>query len=343
MNPLRVLLVAPDSERRTDLAALLRQAQHQVDAFSDAASAADSIREPGFDALVVDLSTPDLDLTTLRKAMSPADPVEPESLEVAERRHLAQVLRFTSGNKRRAALLLGISRSTLLNKVRKYGLITLAGVLLFSGSSLNAQTVAPISQGRVISGTLSFDGHATVGDFVGKTTSVTGEMSGGPDLSRVRGWVQAPVKTLVTGNGRRDRDLNKSMESDKHPDLRFELTNVVPRGGTPDSTALTLHGKLMLHGVTRTVALPGWIQLSAGKARVRSDFPLSLKEYEIKGLSKMLGVLKMYDNIEVHADLIFGPVGSESSATRPRHDYGVIRTRPSREITTVRVAEPLLR
>jgi polyisoprenoid-binding protein YceI/CheY-like chemotaxis protein len=318
MKPLRVVLVVPRSDRRTDLAALLRQGEHQVDAFPDAASAAESIREPGFDALVVDLSTPDLDLTTLRKAMSPANPPEPESLELAERRHLAQVLRFTSGNKRRAAHLLGISRSTLLNKVRKYGLIAVAGLLLFTGSPLNGQDVPPISAGRVTSGTLSFDGHASVGDFVGKTTSVTGAMTGGPDVSKVRGWVQAPVKTLVTGNSRRDRDLNKSMESDKHPDIRFELTNVTPRGGTPDSTALTLHGKLMIHGVSRTVALPGWVQLSGGQARVRSDFPLSLKEYGIKGLSKMLGVLKMYDNIEVHVDVIFEPATSGSSATQPQ-------------------------
>jgi polyisoprenoid-binding protein YceI/CheY-like chemotaxis protein len=318
MKQLRVLLVVPSSERRTDLVALLRRAEHHVDAFPDAASAAESIREPGFDALVLDLSTPGLDLTSLRKAMSPADPIEPESLEVAERRHLAQVLRFTSGNKRKAAHLLGISRSTLLNKVRKYGLISLAGVLLSAATStVTGQTAAPISSGRVISGTLSFEGHATVGDFVGKTTSVTGEMTGGSDLGTVRGWVQAPVNTLVTGNSRRDRDLNKSMESDKYPDIRFELTKVTPNGGTRDSSALTLHGKLMIHGVIRPVALPGWVQFSGGQARVRSEFPLSLKEYRIKGLSKMLGVLKMYDNIEVDVDLVFGAIRSESSAMRP--------------------------
>ena len=47
---------------------------------------------------------------------------EPDSLEAAERRHIALMLRYTEGNRRRAAQLLGISRSTLLHKVRKYGL-----------------------------------------------------------------------------------------------------------------------------------------------------------------------------------------------------------------------------
>ncbi len=50
-----------------------------------------------------------------------AQPV-PESLEAAESRHIAAVLRFTGGNRRQAALLLGVARSTLLAKIRKYGL-----------------------------------------------------------------------------------------------------------------------------------------------------------------------------------------------------------------------------
>jgi DNA-binding protein Fis len=46
----------------------------------------------------------------------------PESLEAAEARHIGAVLRFTRGNKRQAALLLGVARSTLLAKIRRYGL-----------------------------------------------------------------------------------------------------------------------------------------------------------------------------------------------------------------------------
>ena len=43
-------------------------------------------------------------------------------LDDAEKTHIALALRHTRGNKRQAAHMLGIARSTLLAKVRKYGL-----------------------------------------------------------------------------------------------------------------------------------------------------------------------------------------------------------------------------
>jgi polyisoprenoid-binding protein YceI len=163
----------------------------------------------------------------------------------------------------------------------------------------------PIPNGRLVSGTLSFDGHATAGDFTGTTTTVSGQVVGAPDLTGVRGWVEAPVQTLKTGNGKRDRDLNKSMETDKYPKMRFDLSRVTRRGASEDSVGVVLHGQLRIHGVTREVELPGSLQLSGSQARLRTDFPLNLKDYHIGGLSKLLGMLKMYEEIEVHADLMF--------------------------------------
>ncbi len=249
---------------------------------------------------------PGLDLSALRKSISAPDIDEPESLDAAERRHLALMLRHTGGNKRKAAQLLGISRSTLLNKVRKYRLLfaMLACHGLAGASVMNAQA-RPVSSGRVESGTLSFDGHATVGDFVGATKAISGQLTGAPTLSAVQGWVEAPVRTLTTGNGKRDKDLNKSMESGEYPNIRFELSGITPKGGTPDSVAAVLHGSLLIHGVTRPVDLPATVRFDGAKARVHSDFPLNLKDYHIGGLSKMLGVLKMYEDIEVHVDLLF--------------------------------------
>jgi polyisoprenoid-binding protein YceI len=306
MKPLRVLVLDPSPEGREELLTLLRDAQHHVVSAPDARTAAEALATPGFDALLLDLTSPELDLAGLRRAIFPADSAEPDALEEVERRHLALMLRHTGGNKRRAANLLGISRSTLLNKVRKYGLALVAPLMFASVPGLHGQAPAPVPRAHVASGTLSFDGHATVGDFVGKTDSVSGRMTGGAQVSAVRGWVEAPVRTLMTGDRRRDKDLNKSMESSRYPNIRFELTGVTPKNGTADSLPTTLHGALVIHGVRKMVDLPAVVAFTSGEVRLRSDFPLNLKDYRIGGLSKMLGLLKMSENIEVHVDLRFG-------------------------------------
>jgi polyisoprenoid-binding protein YceI len=172
-------------------------------------------------------------------------------------------------------------------------------------ATLAAQVRGPIPNGRLVSGTLSFDGKATAGDFTGTTNSVTGQLTGAADLSAVHGWVEAPVESLKTGDRKRDKDLNKSMESNRYPTLRFELSRIAPKQSAGDSVPVTLLGTLILHGVSRHVELPATIEFRGTTARVRSDFPLNLKDYRIGGLSKMLGLLKMHENIQVHVNLAF--------------------------------------
>jgi len=154
-------------------------------------------------------------------------------------------------------------------------------------------------------GRLSFDCRATVGDFTGTTTTVRGEMTGGTDLKALRGWVEAPVITLVTGNGRRDRDLNKSMESDRYPTIRFELTGVAPRMEQGDTTLVDLQGKFRIHGVEREVTIPAIVVHGSGAIRVHSMTPIDVKDYRIGGLSKAFGMLRVYDGIVVYIDVTF--------------------------------------
>jgi polyisoprenoid-binding protein YceI len=306
MNPMHLLVLERDASRRERLIGVLRGAGHHAAAAPDAPAAAVAIGVPGFDTLVLDLEFPDLDLGVLRQALVPAQPGEPDSLAAAERRHIALTLRHTNGNKRRAAQLLGISRSTLLNKVRKYGLVVALALLSVPVQAAALQT-GPIPAGAVHAGTLSFDGHGTPGDFVGTTATVAGEATSADSVTGVRGWVEAPVKTLKTGNDRRDRDLNKSMESDKYPTMRFDLTGVSARVASGDSMTASLRGKLTLHGVMREVTLPAVIRMRQAEVHVRSDFPLNLKDFQIGGLTKMMGMLKMDERIEVHVDLVFTP------------------------------------
>jgi DNA-binding NtrC family response regulator len=122
MPPLHVLVLSKGGERRDALVSALRGAGHQVLSVADAPTAAEAIGSAGFDALVLDLGWPELEQARLREAVAPVTPIEPDSLDAAERRHIALTLRYTGGNRRRAAQLLAISRSTLLHKVRKYDL-----------------------------------------------------------------------------------------------------------------------------------------------------------------------------------------------------------------------------
>jgi DNA-binding NtrC family response regulator len=122
MRSLHLLMVGGDIQTREGLAKALLGAGHRVVALPDGLAAVEALGSPGFDILVLDLGLADLSLAALREALAPAQSAEPDSLEDAERRHIALTLRYTGWNRRRAAHLLGISRSTLLHKVRKYGL-----------------------------------------------------------------------------------------------------------------------------------------------------------------------------------------------------------------------------
>jgi polyisoprenoid-binding protein YceI len=192
----------------------------------------------------------------------------------------------------------------------RFALAVLAGLGLTTPTVAASQLQLPLRPGTVREGTLSFDGHATTGDFIGKTTTITGEMTGGATLPEVKGWVEAPVNTLDTDNDRRDRDLNKSMESNKYPTMRFELNQAVAQGTLSDSMDVTLRGQFLIHGVTKEVELPATLVFLSDGVRIRSTTPLNLKDYKIGGLSKFLGVLKMSEKIEVHVDVTFGYSGT---------------------------------
>jgi DNA-binding NtrC family response regulator len=122
MKTSHVLVLDRNQARRDALVGALKVEGHVPVVVESGVDAARALAVPGLDLLVIDLGIPDVALGTLRAALGPEQSAEPEPLEVVERQHIAQALKFTGGNKRRTAHLLGIARSTLLAKVRKYRL-----------------------------------------------------------------------------------------------------------------------------------------------------------------------------------------------------------------------------
>jgi DNA-binding NtrC family response regulator len=121
MSGLQILIVSPEAARARSVADALRAGGHQVVVEADPALAAASLTRGLPDLLVLDLRTPGTDALAIARALVPPDEsLQPAPLEAVEREHILATLRHTRGNKRRAAQLLGIARSTLIQKVRRY-------------------------------------------------------------------------------------------------------------------------------------------------------------------------------------------------------------------------------
>lgn len=183
----------------------------------------------------------------------------------------------------------------------------LGAVIMFlalsAGSSGAAQRNWPDAE--VVRGTLSFDGKSTLGDFTGTTSVVRGQMTSGSTLAEVRGWVEAPVTTLKTGNDRRDRDLLKTMEASIFPTIRFELTGVTPEWERGDSAGVVLAGNFVIHGVKRAEQVKATVVRSAEGIHVTAaEIPMDLHDYKIDKLTRFL-VFKMHRDIVVHIDVMF--------------------------------------
>src|SRR5437899_1095827 len=70
--------------------------------------------------------------------------------------------------------------------MRTRGLVCGGLALLAEIAPVRAQRPARSPPARLVRGTLSFDCHPTLGDFVGTTASVRGDVPVGPELAAVR-------------------------------------------------------------------------------------------------------------------------------------------------------------
>ena len=182
--------------------------------------------------------------------------------------------------------------------------VTLPSLLMVSAWSTPAAAQHPWPDADLRRATLSFDGKSTLGDFTGVTSTVRGHMTGGAALPDVRGWVDAPVTTLKTGNDRRDRDLVKTMEAAAFPTIRFELLGVVPEWERGDSVGVNLKGNFVIHGVTRAETVKGTVVRNAEGVHLTASLPMNLHDYQINKLTRFL-VFKMNPDIVVHIDVSF--------------------------------------
>ena len=120
MSFLSFVVADADPDRRSVVVGLLRAAGHHVIPVENGPLAGEALAASAADFLVLGTLLPGTEQGALWRVLDPGRQFDPEPLVDVEHRHIALTLEHTGGNRSRAAKLLGISRSTLLAKIRRF-------------------------------------------------------------------------------------------------------------------------------------------------------------------------------------------------------------------------------
>jgi polyisoprenoid-binding protein YceI len=147
-----------------------------------------------------------------------------------------------------------------------------------------------------------FEASATLGAFQGQAQRMTG-WADAPDTlhwNGAAGQVQIEVASFGTGIALRNRHLREYMEVDRYPLITFVLDRVEPG----EARAVTLHGRMTMHGTTRSIAIPATI---AGSSPLILDGRLDTRftEWGMQPARRMGGLTKVRDPIVLRFHAVF--------------------------------------
>ncbi len=182
-------------------------------------------------------------------------------------------------------------------------LATAAGAFVALAPSLSAQSITPLP---LKSGVATFAIHASkVPDFTGTVTITRAEFRG-TDLANVTGVVEIRVADMHTGVGLRDTHMRNAMQADSFPLIRFELVGLDPGTARGDTLPTIYQGHLTIHGVTKTVRVPGTVVIRPGAVDVQVAFPIDMREFGIDPPARFFGAVRVRPVTEIEVRLSFG-------------------------------------
>jgi polyisoprenoid-binding protein YceI len=160
-------------------------------------------------------------------------------------------------------------------------------------------TALPLRSGEIT----FFTRVANAPDFTGRVPVAAAGFRGN-HLTNVSGFVELRAAEMRTGIGARDGHLRSTMDADSFPLIRFDLVGLDPRPPTGDTVAVTFQGHLTIHGVTKTIRVPGTVVVRPSGIEVVARFLLDMREYGIDPPVRLLA--RVQPVVEITARLSFG-------------------------------------
>ena len=159
-------------------------------------------------------------------------------------------------------------------------------LLLLCGVSAGAGTAFAGSHefvAEAANSSVKFTARATAHSFTGtvKKWTLTASFPGKSDVPE-EATFSADIASIVTGDGKRDKEMWKWFESDKFATVEFKLKNI-----TGEGDARVAHGDLVLHGATKTVDIPVKLERTDQTVKISGAITLDHVNFGLPKIRKM--------------------------------------------------------
>ncbi len=178
-------------------------------------------------------------------------------------------------------------------------LLLILGVLLTS-------TTATAQSFYAENGEAVFLSKVPLHDFEGSSQSLVGLI----DLEEKIIDFYLDLETLDTGNGKRDKDMRLTLETDEYPFAEFygSLTTPFDPENTEPQLAIA-KGDFKIHGETKEVEIEGTLQKTNEGLLLKASWILNLEDYKIK--PPRLLIIKVDENQEIDIEILLTPYEGE--------------------------------
>jgi polyisoprenoid-binding protein YceI len=116
--------------------------------------------------------------------------------------------------------------------------------------------------------------------------------------------VTIPVKSLKSGDGALDNNMYNAMSADKHPTIRFVLTNAKVTNADGGDIEVVADGKLTISGTERTTKISAKGELKGDTIKIKGTKDMKMSEFGVKPPVLMFGAIKVDDKITVKYELV---------------------------------------
>lgn len=181
-------------------------------------------------------------------------------------------------------------------------IFALFAILLISNYSTG---YAQSSKPSPIKPVISILGTSTLHDWESKVEQSTGEYL--IDQKIIKSLtINIPVLSIKSKDEEKlmDKKTYEALNSDKNPNIIFQLTEPATPVFSESNAEVTLTGNLTIAGITKKITIKSSGKKSSSDAfRFTGSVPIKMSDYKIKAPVAMLGLIKTGDLITVKFDV----------------------------------------